>query len=361
MPITIKHGAVGTLGRLAVQAGQARGQQLQAGRDIQITNMALAAQDRTTQMGLAARDRASERAFRFQAAGARQYAERQPAEPSAQALRGQLKRTVTDAKESGIYTPVQIRQMGIFADLGDEAGLKNLLGRVIKPATKEKPTAEARKLSRQSEALHVLTGEALDSQQRELDKINAQIFEFIEDPDSQRDLEENPDRIPEAKRIPLEALFARRQRVFRQTAEIKRRVGEQQRGLFLGFSLPVQKDLTDKQLIRERKAVIERVKRIEKRNQDTLNRKIIVEQRKLKRDQHADQEIENNRINAAKEELIKLNDELKASFDREDAVLSGVPLEQILTLDEQRALADQLLGKASGDFQKAQRLEATGR
>lgn len=242
MPIIVKHGATGTLGRIAVQAGQARGRQLQAGRDIQITSMALDAQDRATQMGLAARNQP----FRFQRAGAAQMEKRQP-DPLMQ--RRKLRRFVSEAKAAGIYDPVQIKQMQLFADLGDEGAVRSLAARI----TPE--TARRQELLSQQKALGEMTRSSVGEIQQQLDAVNKKLgTQFTKG--TQQLLRERPEFMASVS-SDVQELLAQQQDFEEQIVGVMERATLAQRKIGLGIGFPEQAAIerTRLQRIEQKKAL----------------------------------------------------------------------------------------------------------
>lgn len=224
MPITIKHGAVGTLGRLAVRAGQVRGQQLKMSRDIQLMGMVMASQERGA-------DAAAKRAFRFQEAGAAQVA-RQPAEPDTLALRQKLRRFVSEAKASKIYDPAQIKQMEIFAKIGDEKAVRSIAGRL------PQATVRRQELQNQMGALEKITGQSISAIKQQLDIINEQLGKQFT-PGTQRLLRERPDFMTSVS-PKVQELLAQQQQLEEQIVGITEQATLAKRMIGLGISFPEQ-------------------------------------------------------------------------------------------------------------------------
>jgi len=96
------------------------------------------------------------------------------------------------------------------------------------------------------------------------------------------------------------------------------------------------------------------VKRIEKRTQDDIRRRITREERKLKVDPYADPSEQKLRIEMARNEVSKLEKELKASYAREDVALLGTtPTKPQMTVAQENALMDAYLAETKGDVQAA--------
>lgn len=101
--------------------------------------------------------------------------------------------------------------------------------------------------------------------------------------------------------------------------------------------------------------IIEATKRIEKRNQRHIERQITVEERQLKIDPYVDPTQENIRVEKVKVKIKGLEDQLKASYQREDAALGMGTIRQP-TSTEENALMDKLLAETGGDVAAAKRL-----
>ena len=178
MPIKVKHGAVGALGRAAVSAGQAAASQMQASRDIQLTSMAMAAQSRTWEIEARGREGAYNRA----AAGREGEANRafalqraalsRPAGGGNLAERQQLNRAVADAKASGIYTPIQLAQMQIAANSGDKVMFRGIASKV------EEPSARRQELQQQAIASGASAQKNIDVLQRRLGEVKERISRY---------------------------------------------------------------------------------------------------------------------------------------------------------------------------------------
>lgn len=345
MAITVRQAIPGTLGRLAVMAGEARGRQLQAGRDIQFTQMALAAQDRAAAMRVAA----SDRAFAMQQAAATQRARQQPVTPDTRARQQRLRQFVSEAEAADIYDPAQIKQMQIFATLGDEAAIRSIAGKLPRPIPAVKPTARQKELMRQSRAVSNITQQTMGSFQQELEDINRQISARYEGADTQQWVEEHPEVIPEKDRKRFQELFTRRRELFVQASQIAQQSEQTQQRLQLGFTVPEQEYQRLRRLSKKQQAKIVAVQRIEKRNQRQIERKIAVEERQLRLDPYADPTKENTRINAVKKRIEKLEGDLKASYRREDEALGVAPGVRQITSDEEDARYDDLIMETGGD------------
>lgn len=346
--IIVRQAAVGTLGRLAVMAGQARGRQLQAGRDIQFTQIALAAQDRAAAMRAAA----SDRAFAMQRAAATQIARQRPTTPDTRAQQQRLRQFVSEAEAADIYDPRQIKQMQIFADLGDERAVRSIAGQL--PLIK--PPARQKELMRQSRAFSGITQQTINPLQRELTDINRQISTRYGGATTQQWVEERPEVIPEKDRGRFQKLFARRRELSAQVSQVEQQAEQVQQRIQLGFTIPRQESLRLQQLTKKREAEIAAVKRIEKRNQRRIERQIAVEERQLKIDPYADPITEQVRVGKVRERIEKLEADLKASFAREDIILGGTPVSRRMTLSEATARTDEAIAEAIGDPQRIRRI-----
>ena len=229
MPITVRQAIPGVLGRLAVMAGQARGRQLQAGRDIQFTQMALAAQDRAASMRAAA----SDRAFAMQRAAATQMARQRPAEPGLQERRRKARRFVSEAEAADIYDPRQIKQMQIFADLGDEKAVRSIAGE-LPPVT-----ARRQEIRQQLEAVTKIGQRDVSAIQQQLATVNEQLGQKF-DPSMQRYLRENPEFMAQFTTPEIQKLMSQQQQLEEQVAEVRERTVRTGQLLQLGITVPEQ-------------------------------------------------------------------------------------------------------------------------
>lgn len=229
MPIVVRQAIPGVLGRLAVMAGEARGRQLQAGRDIQFTQMALAAQDRAAAMRVAA----SDRAFAMQQAAATQRARQRPAEPGLQERRRKARQFVSEAEAADIYAPAQIKQMQIFADLGDEAAVRSIAGKL--PAV----TARRQEIQQQLEAVTQIGQRDVSAIQQQLAAVNEQLGQKF-DPSMQRYLRENPEFMAQFATPKIQELISQQQQLEEQVAAVRERTIRMGQMLQLGVTVPEQ-------------------------------------------------------------------------------------------------------------------------
>ncbi len=229
MPITVRHTPVGAIGRVAVQAGQAQAQQLQMGRDIQFTSIALAAQSRADQIKMAAQDRS----FALQQAAVDQIERQRPAKPDVRAKRQKLRRVVSEADAAGIYTPIQIKQMRLQASLGDEAGLRSTLGKVPQVSVRR------RELNQQTVAVRDLRDRTTSALQKQIATITEKLGKNF-DLETQEYFSEHPDFI--AKFIPPEdqKLFAQKQQLREEIETVSRQAATAEEQIQLGISFPEQ-------------------------------------------------------------------------------------------------------------------------
>ena len=235
MAFVVKHGAVGALGRLAVQAGRAKGRQIQAGIDLQITQMALNAQDRK----FALEERARDRAFALQQAAASRIAQA-PAKGNLITTRRQLGTAVRDAERSGIYSPEQIKQMGIFAKLGDTDAVKDVLG--VLPET----SARRAEIGMQSNALTKIAAAETAALDARFAEVRDSIRPLYDTDEIQDFLRANPEHInPEAREA-----FKELDAIDQQREETKVRMARAQRFLQLGLTMPEQMALTQQAEVR---------------------------------------------------------------------------------------------------------------
>ena len=236
MPIVVRQAIPGVLGRLAVRAGQARRQQLQMDRDIQFTQIALAAQDRAAAIGAAARDRA----FAMQRAAATQIARQRPAVPDARQQRQRLRQFVSEAKAADIYDPAQIKQMQIFADLGDEGAVRSIAGR-LPPVS-----ARRRELEEQAQTVAEIGKRDVSAIQQQLAAVNEQLGQKFEPP-MQRYLRENPEFMARFTSPKIQELMAQQQQLEEQIAAVRERTIRTGRMLQLGITVPEQRAFEMKQ------------------------------------------------------------------------------------------------------------------
>jgi len=250
MPITVRQALPGLLGRLAVQAGQARGQQIRAAQDIQFTSMAMAAQDRAAARGLAARQQ--DRAFALQQAAASRMARERPAKPGTLDQRRGLHRMVSEAEAAGIYEPAQIKQAQIFAKVGDAEAVRSILGKLPQAAAS---TARQRELARQLTAVTEIGRGEVSELQKQLDAVNNRLGKRFT-PGTQRLLRERPEYMKTVSPDIQESL-ALQQQLENQISAISDRTAKMRRMLQLGMTVPEQMAFQTKQetrLIREEAA-----------------------------------------------------------------------------------------------------------
>ena len=339
MPITIRHTPVGALGRLAVQAGQARGAQVRAAQDIQFTSMALAAQDRAAQIGLAARDRS----FALQRAASSQVARQRKVAPDALAQRQKLRRVVSEAKAADIYEPAQIKQAQIFANLGDMNAVRSILGKI------SQPSARRRELGEQLKAVTKIGGEATSALQKQVNAIGDKLGERF-NPFAQRFLRENPQFADEEAK----ALFAQQDRITEQINEINTEMTRVGKGLQLGISIPEQRAFevreevqADRQEAAEFKRMMDRAKGVGK----------LTEQEELAIDVMRDQERDKRRaigkeIARQSKELFPLEDESPKDtilrLQPQQLEIRVLELEVIASHAREKQQVAEFLGKAGG-------------
>ncbi len=235
MPITVRHTPVGTLGRLATMAGQARGSQIQADRDLQLTSLAMAAQDRSAQIGLAARNRT----FGLQRAAATQVARQRSGDADFQKQRRSLQQFVSEADEAGIYTKAQIKQAGLFADLGDDRTVRGILSRISEPSAQRKELTEQRK------ALTELEKGAVGELQKQLDTVSKTLGQRYT-PGIQKLLRERPEFMETVSPETQEQLGLQQQ-LEEQIADVRQRIAGQKQLLRIGVSVPQQLAAQDRQ------------------------------------------------------------------------------------------------------------------
>lgn len=228
MPITVRHTPVSALGQLAVLAGQARGQQLQMGRDIQLTGLAMAAEDRAAAVGMAARDRT----FAIQQAAASQMAKQRATKPDDLMQRKRLRQFVSEAEATGIYKPAQIKQMQIFAKLGDAQAVRTIAGKL--------PTIPARQqeLQRQSTAVAEIGKSEIAELQKQLDAVNNKLGKRFT-PGTQRLLRERPEFM-ETVSPDVQELLAQQQQLQEQIGTVGERTARMGQMLQLGLAVPEQ-------------------------------------------------------------------------------------------------------------------------
>ena len=412
MPITVRHGAVGALGQLAVQAGQARGQEIRLGRGIQLSNMIFASGERGADVAANRAEKEADRAFALQRAGAAQIA-RQSNEPDATLHRQKLRQTVDEAKASGIFDPRQIKQMQIFADLGDDQAIRSLLAQPptqtqAARATSAAKQAEAERLGLQkavSDAeqtgafspaavaqarifanlgdpvgLRGVLGNKIDLpgpsvRLRELQRQSKVVSDIGTDDIAalQEQITEVGEQIAQqsfllllaqleqtgqggANREAIEALRKHRDILVGQVSAVRGQVRETQKQIALGFTVAQQEDRAAMRESREQKAKAAAVQQVEKRNQRRIEREIASQERRLRVDPYGDTAGEKARVDKASERIRELEKDLDASFDREDAALTGRVAGSRRLPSEENAIIDALLLETGGDVDAAKRL-----
>jgi hypothetical protein len=242
MPITVRQALAGPLGRLAIRAGEVRGQQIQAARDIQLTSIAAAAQSRAWEIDAAARNRA----FALQRAGAAQIAKQREVEPDTRAQRQRLQKFVSEAEEAGIYEPAQLKQMQIFANLGDAAAVRSIAGKL------SQPTVRRRELQQQLEAVTETGRSGVSKIQRQLDTVNNQWNKVTGQlgkqftPGTQQLFLERPEYMktvsPDVQKLLIrqQQLDEQRQQLKGQIAAVTERTAKMGQMIQMGMSIPEQ-------------------------------------------------------------------------------------------------------------------------
>lgn len=243
MPFVVQHTPVGLLTRLAVEAGQVRRQDIQAQRDIQIQQMAwaraergadIAARRAEQQQAQAFALRRAEQAqtFALQRVGAARIARERPVTEKAVIDREQLRQTVLEAKEAGIYRPEQIKQMKIFADLGDAPGVRRVLGNL------PRPTARRQELQRQTEVVTQIATGSIKPLQEQLDMVEKQLYERFT-PETVQLFRERPEYMETAPEETRE-LMEQQQQLRDQITQIQQQTAQTQQMLRIGVSIPEQ-------------------------------------------------------------------------------------------------------------------------
>ncbi len=241
MPITVRHGDVAQVGKLAVTAGRAQGQAIQAARRASLSQASAAMRERrleTTQ-----RITASNRQYALQQAAAVQMAKKLPTDSEFVSRRRDLLTAVTEAEKSGIYPPEQIQQMRILASLNDEAKVKSLLAKL--------PTVSsaAQELKRQRKAFGELTQERLGGLNQELGEVESQLRERYV-PGMWDFLRDRPDLI-EPK---FSKLLARQKELRTEIGVTTERSTQTDTMLRLGMTIPEQMQIEAKQDAARQKA-----------------------------------------------------------------------------------------------------------
>ena len=161
MPIIVQHEPFGLLPRLAVEAGEAERRQRGVAMGLALQEQAAARAER-----LAGR-RQEEAQFALQRAmAARIGAAQEEKEPDILQSRNRLRRVITLAEQSGAYSPQQLSQLQIFADLGDEQSVRQILGDV---------SSKQQERERQIAVLHELSAQDLQNVQEQIDAIEKKL------------------------------------------------------------------------------------------------------------------------------------------------------------------------------------------
>ena len=343
MPIKIKYGAVGALGRAAVSAGRAAASQMQASRDIQITSMALAAQSQKWQIEAREREGLANRAFAMQQAASSQIA-RRPVTGDALTERQQLDRAVADAKATGAYTPVQLARLQIAANLGDKVMFRSIAGKVEKlPVTRE--TARRRELTAQTIAIEEKKQALLEPRYKELVGIEAELSKRYPRKESWKTLAENPSLIPEHLREKFTGMLARRPELVKNILDIEK------------GALPVLQGLREGKTVAQQQA--QRLKVAETaiknelvtigRDQKRIDARLTQISREVKRDIYAEPAKENARIKTLgveKKDLLKKRSVLDT---RQNTLLGVSASRRLISGDEEDARYDTLIAETGGD------------
>lgn len=262
MPIRIEHGPATLVGRLAAEAGLAvgrtRGRERRESRDMQLTQMMLAAQERGADQ--AAARAARDQAFNLQRSLAARVARQRPVKPQARDQRETMRKAVDEAVQSGIYTPRQITQMKIMSNMGDFGGVQSILR-----STPEKPpkpvvvpsTLQERELKRQTGVIKTVAERGITAIQEKLSTLDERRTKLLSDrydtPESRAFVEENPQFMPEALRTQLQKIDVARQPLQEQMEGIKQQAGLRTGLLNLGMTIEQQLDREAKQRAEARK------------------------------------------------------------------------------------------------------------
>lgn len=351
MAFVIRHTPVAALGRLALAAGRVRGQQAQAARDLQFVSAADAAADRAASIGLAAQSR--DQAFALQQAAAERISSRRPVTDDSITQRQSLNKIISDAKKAGIYSPTQIKQMGIFATLGDEGSIRMILRQPPRPPAK---TAFQKKLAQQTEALDISTRNTLAPLQQGLVDINQQISERYQGAEIQRFVEERPEIIPDEDKERFVGLFARRKELEAQIEGIRQESNQVQERLSFGFTIPAQEALRIKREDVKRKRRLDAVERRETAVQKRLIRKINILKPKLKLRRDTDPVQEQIRVNRVQSKINAIETLIEKSEGRVQNAFGGTMRIPQPTRSEKQSMMDALIAEASGDLAAALRL-----
>ena len=236
MPITVRQAIPGVLGRLAVMAGQARGRQLQMDRDLRFTQIALAAQDRAAAVGMAARDRA----FAMRRAAATQIAEQRPVTPDTRRQRQDLRQFVSEAKAANIYAPGQIKQMQIFASLGDESAVRSIARQL------PQATVRRREIQEQAQMVAEIGRRDVSAIQQQLAAVNKQLGQKFA-PSMQRYLREHPEYMEKFTTPKIQELMSQQQQLEEQVAAVRERTIRTGQLLQLGVTVPEQMEFERRQ------------------------------------------------------------------------------------------------------------------
>ena len=253
MPSVVRHTPVGALSRAAVSAGRAQASQAQAARDIQLTSMAMAAQSRRWGIEAKEREGLASRAFAMQQAASAQMARRRPVKGDALAERQQLNRAVADAKATGAYTPVQLAQMQIAANLGDKVAFRSIMSRV------EEPSARRQELGKQAVAVGEIAQKNIDVIRRRVEALNKQMAKNFS-PEAQQFLRENPRFAPPE----VKAAFAEQQRLEDEIRGVQEGAATKQQALGLGISISQQMAFGERAQIRLTRTEATEQRRIDK-------------------------------------------------------------------------------------------------
>ncbi len=235
MGFVIRHTPVGVLMSAAVQAGQAQGRQVRRSQDLQIANMALTAQARSAQLSA----RAREQAFSMRQAAAAQIAKQQPTTSDRAASTRQLNQAVGAAEKAGIYRPEQIKQMKIFANLGDAEAVRGLLGTLPKEsARRQEISAQLTGLSRLAKG----DDDALVAQITQIEEALAPRY----DKQALEYFAANPEFASQFVDEESQQLLAQREQLQQQRESRALQVDQMQRSLQLGLSIPEQLAFTQR-------------------------------------------------------------------------------------------------------------------
>jgi len=250
MAITIQHTPATLVGTMAAEAGRVQGRDRQMSRDMQLTQMMMAAGERGADQASARA--AKQQAYEFQRGLIAEASRvRRPGQPTGQKRpaadqREQFGKVIAEAEQAGIFEDQQVKRMKLLNSLGDFEGIRRIIA--AKPPTKRQiPTTEReRETKRQIGVIKTRTKQGVALLQKEIEKVEAELQDVkMSDgspqyPKRTRDfMRENPEFIP----LGAKPLFDKQQQLQQQITKVTKQASSRLAMLEYGITVSEQLDL----------------------------------------------------------------------------------------------------------------------